>query len=242
MKIKVVAVVQSRMSSQRLPGKSLVDLEGKPVLERVVERVSRAKLIDTIVVATTTNPADDAVEELCKSKGWNYHRGIEGKVLEQFYDIASMNTLYGVDAVVRITADCAIIDAGLIDEVIDKFLFYYPDIDYGSNVLPRTYPRGLDTEIIKYSTLEREWKGSVDWRVHVTLNLRKNYWKYKTCNVANDKNYSYMRWVIDTAEDLEFIHKIYKHFGDSVFGWEDILKLLEEHKDWVIMDNQEDPK
>lgn len=235
----IKAIVQARMNSSRLRGKSLMDVEGKPLLERVVSRVEQAKLLDRVVIATTLSEPDGTIGKFCVMKGWDYHRGVEGKVLEQFYDIA---TEQGLDAVVRITADCAVVDAGLIDKVIEKFLHYYPDIDYGSNILPRTYPRGLDVEVIKYETLEREWRESVNWRNHVTMDLRKHYWDYRTCNKANDINYSYMRWVVDTAEDLEFIRKIYRQISDRYFGWQDILGLLAEHRDWAVFDTQEDPE
>lgn len=235
---KIVAVIQARMNSERLQGKSLLGLEGKPMLERVVERVKRAYKLDDLVVATTTNEKDNAIADLCFSKGWVCHRGVEGKVLGQFYDIAISQRL---DAAVRITGDCPLIDAGLMDDVVDKFLEYYPDIDYASNILPRTYPRGLDVEVIKFSALEKEWRESEKWRNHVTVSLRKNYWNYRTRNVANDGNYSYMRWCVDTAEDFGFARKVYRHFGDGIFNWMDVIRLLEKHEDWVIMDYQKDP-
>jgi spore coat polysaccharide biosynthesis protein SpsF (cytidylyltransferase family) len=235
---KIIAIIQARCGSTRLPQKVIADINGKTLLENVVDRVRSSSSINKIIIATTKSNDDDVIVNLGREKNWNIHRGIEGQVIEQFYDIAKIEN---ADAVVRITADCALIDAELIDKVINKFLTYYPDIDYGSNILPRSYPRGLDVEVVSFRILEKEWRESTRWRNHVTLNLRKNYWRYKTCNITNDSNYSYMRWVVDYPKDLEFVRKVYNNFKEGVFDWIDVLKLLRLHPEWIIMDTQKDP-
>lgn len=236
----VIAIIQARMGSTRLPGKVMKDMVGKPLLERVVDRVVRAKMIDSVVVATSEGNGDMVIAELCKSKKWLCFRGSEDDVLDRFYQAA---LAYKADVLVRITADCPLIDAGLIDEVVGKFLSLYPDIDYVANTLPpRTYPRGLDVEVITVEALHNQWRTAIKWREHVTANLRKNAGKFRVLNVTNETDYSRMRWCVDTTEDLEFVRKVYVHFGDSDFAWFDVVQLLDEYPDWAIMDYQEEPK
>lgn len=240
MKPKIVALIQARVGSKRLPGKVLKDIEGQTMLERVVNRVKEAKNLDEVVIATTVSEGDIAIVELCKKHNWLCFRGSEPDVLDRFYQAACF---FKADAVVRITADCPLIDPRLIDKVVEKFLTLYPDIDYASEGLTnRTFPRGLDTEVVSIGALRNEWQTSTKWREHVTLNIRKNAGRYRMADISNDKDYSYMRWCVDTAEDLEFVRRVYGHFNGSRFYWEDVVKLLEIHPDWVIIDTQVDPK
>jgi len=240
MKPKIVALIQARVGSKRLPGKVLKDIEGQTMLERVVNRVKEAKNLDEVVIATTVSEGDIAIVELCKKHNWLCFRGSEPDVLDRFYQAAC---LFKADAIVRITADCPLIDPRLIDKVVEKFLSLYPDIDYVSEGLTnRTFPRGLDTEVVNMSALRNEWQTSTKWREHVTLNIRKNSNRYRMADIHNGKNYSHMRWCVDTAEDLEFVRKVYGHFKDKGFYWEDVVELLEKYPEWVIVDTQVDPK
>lgn len=239
MKIRVVAVIQARVASRRLPKKMLKLIEGQTMLGRVVSRIKLAKTVDEVVVATSISKSDDAIEKLCREKEWAWFRGNEQDVLDRVY---KASLYYRADAVVRITGDCPLIDPEVIDAVVGRFLSRYPEIDYGSNLLPRTYPRGLDTEVVRIGTLGREWHNGEKWREHVTLNIRKNPQLYRICNVANEVDYSYMRWCVDTVEDLKFARKVYAHFKDNHFGWQDVVRLLEKYPEWVIRDMQEDPK
>jgi spore coat polysaccharide biosynthesis protein SpsF (cytidylyltransferase family) len=165
--MRTVAIIQARMGSTRLPGKVLMDLAGEPMLVRVVNRVRRAERLDEVVVATTASPSDDPIFEGCRQRGWAVERGSEKDVLDRYYRAARA---HHADVVVRITADCPFVDAGLIDQVVGAFLG--GGYDYVSNVLePRTYPRGLDVEVFRFSALEKAWQEDRDpsWREHVTL-------------------------------------------------------------------------
>ncbi len=240
MAIKVVGIIQARMGSTRLPSKVLKDIEGKAMLERVVSRVKTASMLNEVVVATTIKEEDDAIVELCKGKGWLYYRGSEQDVLDRYYQAA---TKFKADVVVRITADCPLIDSGIIDEVVSEFLSLYPDIDYVSNVLPpRTYPRGLDTEAVNIKTLAEQWRTCALWREHVTLGIRNYPLRFRVNRISNGQDYSYMRWCVDTAEDLEFVRKVYGEFGDSMFSWYEVVRLLERHPEWMIKDTQVDQR
>ena len=140
--MKVVAIVQARLGSTRLPGKVLRDLAGKPMLARVLERVRRAESVDETIVATSDLPGDDALAEWLTAGGHAFFRGSEQDVLARFAGAAAQA---GADAIVRITADCPLIDPGVIDEVVAAFNAGQPGLAYASNVLPRrTFPRGLD--------------------------------------------------------------------------------------------------
>ncbi len=240
MKPKIVAIIQARVGSKRLPFKMLRDIEGQTMLERVADRVKEAETLDGVVVATTVSESDNAIAKLCEEHSWYCFRGSEDDVLDRFYQTA---LFYKADIVVRITGDCPLIDSQLIDKIVNEFLSLYPNIDYASNLLPRTYPRGLDVEVISVSALRREWESSVKWREHVTLNLHRNPEKYRIVNVSNGRDYSYMRWCVDIVEDLGFVRKVYGYFKDRKFHWEDVVRLLTKaHPDWIIIDTQVDPK
>ncbi|MFX1570641.1 MAG: cytidylyltransferase domain-containing protein [Promethearchaeota archaeon] len=209
--MKVAAIIQARQGSSRLPGKTLIDIVGKPALQRVIERIWSAKLIDDVIVATTINKEDNAIVELCKSLGTNYFRGSEDDVLDRVLNAAKK---FDVDVIVEITADCPLIDYNHIDKLIDWHLVN--DADMTTNILERTFPRGYDIRIFDTKTLERvneEVNNNVD-RQHVST------WMY--LNPKGKQNYSIQNWTappeqnrsdieitLDTPEDLELIRWIY---------------------------------
>jgi spore coat polysaccharide biosynthesis protein SpsF len=222
----VLAIIQARMGSSRLPGKVLLDLAGEPMLARVMHRVNRAREVDATLVATTTNPRDDRVVDLCRDRGWCFFRGDEADVLDRYYRAAAE---YQAGAVVRITSDCPLIDPGLIDLVIREFRGRYPEIDYCSNVFPqRTYPRGLDTEILSFHALEQCWASEQARaiREHVTLHILRNHGLFRICAVKTEPDLSAHRWTVDTSEDYRFIRCIYDHFRGDRFTWEEVLTFL----------------
>jgi glutamate-1-semialdehyde 2,1-aminomutase/spore coat polysaccharide biosynthesis protein SpsF len=220
----VVAVIQARMGSNRLPGKSLAEIEGKPMLWHVVRRVQRASLVDRVVVATSVAAADDAIERMCRDNDVVCYRGSEHDVLDRYYGAARGEK---ASQVVRITADCPLIDPEVIDRVVRRF--QRGDLDYASNAMVRSYPDGLDTEIFSFAALERAWHeaSKISEREHVTPYLRSD--KFRTENVENDSAslYQHYRWTVDEAEDLEFIRSVYRAFrGRESFGMQDVLDLL----------------
>ena len=224
--MKVVVLIQARMASTRLPGKVLRDLGGASLLARVTRRVQRASLPQEVSVATTVKPADDAILAETQRLGVAAFRGDEQDVLDRFYQAALARQ---ADAVVRITADCPMIDPGLIDDVVSKFLEKRPD--YASNCLERTYPRGLDTEIMSVEALARAWKSATEpsQRAHVTPYFYQNPAQFRLLSVRAEQDYSRHRWTVDTPEDLEFARAVYARLNNrDDFTWRDVLRLVHE--------------
>ena len=228
----VVAIIQARTGSTRLPCKVLEKLVGQPMLVRVINRTHRAKTLDITMVSTTTQTADDAIVHLCEAHDCTYFRGSEKDLLDRYYQAALASK---ADVVVRITSDCPLIEPEIIDRVVNEFLAHYPEVEYVSNNLQRTFPLGLDVEVMSFDALEKAWQEDCNpvWREHVTPYLRRHPEKFRTLNVANDIDYSYMRWTVDTIEDLTFVRKIYDHFQNDTFTWRKVLHLLEIHPEWL---------
>ena len=230
---RMVVIIQARMGSTRLPGKVLMDLAGQPVLLRGVRRTRRAKMIDAVAVATSIKPADDAVSELCRQQGIPCFRGSEDDVLDRYYYAA---TEFGANIVVRITGDCPLIEPVIVDQTIAEFIKHAPEVDYACNFLPaRTYPRGLDTEVVGFEALKRVWREDDNpaRREHVTPYIRENPNLFRITGISSPIDYSNQRWTLDTEEDLEFIRRIYDYFGHDRFTWQDILNTLKKHPEWL---------
>ena len=231
--MRVVAIVQARMGSTRLPGKVMKDLLGKPVLTRDVNRIRRAKCIDEVVIATTTRQEDDLIASLCEEEGWHCFRGSENDLLDRYYRAAQT---FDADAVVRITSDCPMIDPGIVDKVIGEFLDLGEEVDYVSNTVPpRTFPRGLDVEVMTFAALECAWREDNDpaLREHVTPYIYRNPETFRLHRVANEVDLSHHRWTLDTPEDLLFIRTVYEHFGNDYFTWTDAFRYLDQHPEIV---------
>ncbi|HEX6037057.1 glycosyltransferase family protein [Longimicrobium sp.] len=230
---RVVALVQARMGSTRLPGKVLLDLGGEPVLARVMDRLGRARSLDAVVVATTLEPEAARIVELCGERGWAVTRGSTEDLLDRYHHAARE---HGAQVVVRVTSDCPLIDPEVVDRVVEAFLAD-PSLDYCSNTIPpRTFPRGLDTEAFSFAALERAWREDdrPDWREHVTPYLYRNPDRFRLRVVTDEVDRSDMRWTVDTPEDLAFARTVYAHFGNGdAFGWRDVLAALEAHPDWA---------
>ena len=231
--MRVVAIIQARMSSTRLPDKVLLDLAGEPMLARCLNRTSHAQTLDEVVVATTVQPADEAIVHLCAERGWPCFRGSEEDVLDRYYRAA---VTHQADVVVRITSDCPLIEPEIVDRVVQEFLDLQPGVDYACNVLPRrTFPRGLDTEVMRFDVLEQACREDDNpaWREHVTPYIQRNPDLFRIHGVMNEVDYSHMRWTVDTPEDLAFVRRIYEHFGHDRFSWREVLAVLEEHPEWL---------
>lgn len=213
------------MGSSRLPGKALKDIQGRSMLARVVRRAQRSSLIDRLIVATTDKEADDSIASECKILGVSVFRGSEDDVLDRYYQAAKA---FSAEAVVRITSDCPLIDPDVIDRVVRVFLDNRPD--YASNTIENTYPRGLDVEVFTFSALEKAWRNaSRDFeRVHVTPYIYLHPELFRKLSVTGEKNLSFYRWTVDTAEDLALVRAVYEKMGeDDDFSWRDVLDLFE---------------
>lgn len=246
MTFKTIAIIQGRMASSRLPGKVLLDIADKPALVHVIERTRRARSIDEIVVATTDSALDDPIEALCQQQNFLVYRGSEHDVLDRYYQVAR---IYQADVIVRITADCPVIDPQVIDRTVYTFLGHdrsedqiQPNSsqgsayrwDFAANRLPppwgRTYPIGLDTEVVHFPALEIAWQEATKphQREHVMPFFYEQPDRFRILLVDYQKDYGHLRWTLDTPEDLELLRRIFANFADrNDFSWLDILDLFE---------------
>lgn len=231
----ILAIVQARMGSSRLPGKILMDFCGKPSLYRIYERLDRSKKIDKVVIATSEDEINDPVRLLCKDNGILCFSGSEEDVLDRFYQAAKYAGAGKGDTLIRITGDCPLIDYEIIDNVVEKYK--KSKVDYISNSAKPTYPDGLDCEVFSFDLLEMTHHDAklMSEREHVTLFIRKHPERFKVENFANDKDYSYMRWTLDQKEDYVFIKQVYDALFDSnpAFLMADILQLLDKNPEML---------
>lgn len=219
-----LAIIQARMGSTRLPGKVLADLGGASALSRLVSRTRRSTFVNGIVVATSANPADEAIVAECASLDVPCFRGSEEDVLDRYYHAARY---YAAESVVRITADCPLLDPELLDELISAFL--NTSYDYASNALPPRYPRGLGAEIFTAEALSRAWQNATQayQRVHVTPYFYQNTHLFRLLCVVGKTDYSHHRWTLDTVEDLALIRSIFSRFPNrDDFSWREVLELV----------------
>jgi spore coat polysaccharide biosynthesis protein SpsF len=223
---RTVIIIQARLGSTRLPNKVLKDLCGRPVLWHVVNRVKQAKRISEIIIATTTLPEDDTIEKFCQDNGIKFYRGSSENVLSRYFETAKK---YNAETVIRITSDCPVIDPVLLDSMIEEY--FKSGADYMSNSLVRTFPRGLDVEIFSFALLEKAYReASKQYELeHVTPYIYQHPELFKLKNYANDADFSFHRWTLDTDEDYKLISEIYNELypANNLFLWKDILKLFE---------------
>lgn len=222
----IVAIIQARMGSTRLPGKVLIDIQGKPLLEHVIDRVRMARLIDRMVIATTFNEKDKAIIEFAKNLNIPYYVGSEDDVLDRFYQTAKK---YKAETIVRITADRPFEDPEVIDKVVSYYLSHKEGVDYVSNTIKPTYPEGLDVEGFSFEALGKAWKEAKkpSEREHVTPYIWNHPELFRLTNVENDEDLSHLRWTVDTEADLQFTREIYARlYHGQVFFMKDILALL----------------
>ena len=224
--MQVLAIIQARSSSTRLPGKVLMKIEDKTMLEHVCDRVLASKLVDEVLVATTMNRLDLAIIKLCAEKGIRVYAGSENDVLDRFYQVAKIIKPANI---LRITADCPIVDPANIDKVIAEHLKSGADYT-GNTVGKETYPDGQDSEIFTFEALKKSWKEAVlaSEREHVTQYIKKNDTVFKIVGVESKVDLSEHRWTVDGQEDLDFIREVNRELypKDPVFSMEEVLNLL----------------
>ncbi len=204
-----------------------MDLGGRSVLARVVERARMCARIHDAIVATSTLSRDDEVASECERIGVACFRGNEEDVLDRFQGAANAAA---ADTCVRITADCPLLDPSVSDEIIARFEEATPTVDYTSNKIPQSFPRGLDTEVFSRAVLEVAAREATEpyERVHVTPYFYRNPDRFRLLSVTSDVDRADWRWTVDTPEDLEFVRTVYHAFGDrSDFGWLEVVALIE---------------
>jgi spore coat polysaccharide biosynthesis protein SpsF len=223
----IAIVVQARMSSTRLPGKVLADLRGKPALERIIDRLRQCRSADALLVATSTDSSDDPIEALCRSVGCAVHRGSLQDVLSRYAGAARR---LGADHVVRVTADCPLIDPEIVDQVVALHL--ERGTDYTSNTLTRTYPDGLDVEVVTASALYRAEAEASDAisREHVMPFFYRPGTDFRIAQLTSTPDRSLLRWTVDHPLDLEFVRAVYARLPDpdTAVHYRDTLAAAEQ--------------
>jgi len=216
-------IIQARMGSSRLPGKVLMKSgNGMPLLYHVINQLRHCSKVKNLVIATTTNQEDDEIEKFADNNSVNVFRGSEKDVLDRYFQCAKK---YSFSTIVRITADCPLIDPQIVDKVIEQF--FSGNYDFATNTLTRTFPIGTDVEVFSFSALETAWKNAQlpSEREHVTPHLR-NKGNFKTINVENDTNISNLRLTVDRIEDFELINEILNNLSINPIHLENILELF----------------
>jgi len=225
-----IAVIQARMGSSRLPGKVLADLGGAPVLDRVISRVRRASRVDHVVVATSTASADDELALFCTERGISVVRGSQNDVLSRFGDVLA--TFPDADTIVRVTADCPLVDPQIIDDVVDALR--EKDVDFAANRLPppyrRTYPVGLDVEVARRAALEKAISEASTQRdrEHVMPYLYAEPGRFRTTIIDLEDDLSRYRWTIDTPQDLEAVRRLWALLSPD-FTWQEAVRISNAH-------------
>jgi spore coat polysaccharide biosynthesis protein SpsF len=222
--MNVVAIIQARMSSARLPGKVLLPLAGKSVLEHVVRRIAQCSTIDEIVVATSIDPSDNPIEQWCLEHAVTCFRGSLYDVLDRYYHAA---LLHGADAIVRITADCPAIDPTIVDQVVQGFL----DGGFDLFGLAGEFPDGLDCSVFSFSAIQQAWQEASypSEREHVGPYIEKNPNLFKSGKLEPFLGLAHLRWTLDEPQDLNFLQEVFSrlYFDNPTFLAEDVLALLE---------------
>ena len=233
----ILAILQARFSSSRLPGKVLKPILGKEMLLHQIERLQHSKMIDKLVVATSTDISDDAIELLCLDNGIEVFRGSLNNVLDRFYQCTKR---YNPEHVVRLTGDCPLADCQIIDQVIQLHLDN--DDDYTSNCFPATYPDGLDVEIVKVNALKNAWDKAKlpSEKEHVTYYITQRGSEFRMGNLSNNLDLSHFRWTVDEPEDFTLVDKIYQKLykESSLFTMQDVLNLLRQQPEFVKINDK----
>ena len=233
-KNKVLAIVQARYDSTRFPGKVLKKINNKPILEIIIKRLSRSRNISKIIVACSNNKNDIKIINLCKKLKIDFFAGSENDVLERFYK-ASLK--FKGSNILRITADCPLIDYKIVDKIINNF--FLENVDYASNIDPPTFPDGLDAEIFTFNALEKAHKKAkreMD-REHIRPYMLKNK-NFKKHNLSNNKDYSSIRLTVDEPEDLNVIKNIFSNFKNNLFFFFFVIINLHQKKIFFFFGNK----
>lgn len=223
----ITAIIQARMGSSRLPGKVLIEFSGNTLLGHIIERIVFSKSISKVVIATTTNPADNEIVKWADHRKIACFRGSETDVLNRYYEAARA---FQATAIARITSDDPFKDPKVIDDVCA--MWREQSLDFAYNNKPPTFAEGLDTEIFSFDAISKANRDAVDpfEREHVTQHFYRNPSKFRQNNLASPLDYSHLRWTIDTAQDMAMAQEVYKNLykPGKIFLAKDILELLDK--------------
>jgi spore coat polysaccharide biosynthesis protein SpsF (cytidylyltransferase family) len=240
-KERIGGIIQARMGSTRLPGKMLIDITGKPLIQHVIDRVSQSKRIEKLILATTDNPRDAVLVDFAKENLLDFFIGSEKDVLDRFYQAAKT---FNIKIIVRITPDDPFKDPEVIDKAVEIFLNGKGELDYVTNTLPPTYPIGLDIEVFSFYALEKAWKEAkkTSEREHVTPYIWKHPEIFRIKNFGLEKDLSYLRWTLDDDRDSQFTREVYQRLYPKkrFFLMEDILELLNLYPALVKINEREE--
>lgn len=225
--LRVIGVIQARMSSQRLPSKVLLEILGKPILWHIHNRMKNAKLLSDVVISTGEYENNAAICDFAKNNDIKYFSGNEADLIDRLYKTALS---FDASAIVRITADCPLVDPKIIDTLVTEFINKHDKYDIITNCQIRTFPHGLDAEVYSVGILKEMWQEikDVSLREWFPFYIEKNPSKFRILNIADTNNRSQLRWTVDYPEDLEFVKQVYTNLynENSIFVMEDILNLL----------------
>lgn len=236
----IIAILQARLSSTRLPGKVLKPVLGQPMLARHIERIHRSRRIGQLVVATSTHSSDDPLALLCETLGVSCYRGSLEDVLDRFYQAARS---FQPEHVVRLTGDCPLADPAVIDQCID--LHVAGGYDYTSNCHPPTYPDGLDVEVIRFPVLQAAWREATlaSEREHVMPFVWRRPERFRLGNLLNPAgDLSHLRWTVDEPADFELVSRVYGALYPEAptFAMGDILDLIRRQPELASINKQHD--
>lgn len=227
----IAVIIQARFGSTRLPGKVLKKINGKTLLEILIERLRHCASVKDIIIATTDNPKDEKIVALAKKLKVPFFRGSEHDVLDRFYQAACK---FNVDDIVRVTSDCPLMDPAIVDGVVSFYKKNKEHLDYASNVDPPTFPDGMDVEVFSFGALERIWRQAKlpSDREHVTAHMRHRPGEFKMDNLRNGIDFSTIRLTVDEPEDFILIRRIFSALypKNPTFNLEDVLNFLTKNK------------
>ena len=236
---RVVAILQARMGSTRLPGKVMAQIAGRPMLQHIIDRALRAKRVAQVVVATTQLPADDSIEALAVASGVTCYRGSEHDVLDRYYQAARQ---FNAEIIVRLTGDNPLVEGEFIDWCIEEFLNTTPLPDYLDTGSSKRFPYGLSVEVFTFAALETAWREgqAMTQREHVTSFVRENPDRFRIKSLSSVEDNSNMRWTVDTVADLDRTRALYSalDLGARVVSYEDLLAYIRANPHLARVDAQ----
>jgi spore coat polysaccharide biosynthesis protein SpsF len=231
----ILAILQARMSSTRLPGKVLRPILGRPMLSWQIDRIKRSKTIDRLVVATSLEASDDAIQAFCDANGVPCYRGALHDVLARFH--GAVEAFGPAEQIIRLTGDCPLIDWTIIDDAVD--LQRNTGSDLSGNGIHRTYPDGLDVEVISFSALDRAHREATDpgFREHVTQYIYRHPQEFRLAHLTQTPDLGLLRWTVDTPADFEMVEKVFAGLAglNNDFLQQDVLRYLDRHPEIVAI-------